>query len=128
MAKRGNPYHDPATGEFSASPDGGTLRYSQMSKKGKAKLRASAQVVSKFDNTGRVTGTKVRNIPTPFQPSTPHAHAVALKTAHELDKDFHRNKDKVAHVDMHNAIAKYTGRVTKLPPGKASAPSGKKRR
>lgn len=142
MAKRGpgNPYHDPKTGEFTSgrsatfssrrhpgdTPEisadthtkGGTLRYSQLSKRERAKLRTSAQVQSTFNNTGQVTGTKVRKIPQFFAESTPHAHAVALKTARELDKDFHRNKDKKAQADMHEAIKKFTGRVTKLPPGK----------
>lgn len=115
MAKVGNPYHDPSTGEFTSGSGGtGTLRYSQMSKKGKARLSASSQVTAVISQ-GKVIRHDPRKIPTPFKPSTPSAHAVAIKTAHALDSDFRRNIDKVAHEQMKAAIEKHQGNITKLP-------------
>jgi hypothetical protein len=98
-------------------------RWSRMPNTAKAKLAASAQFstktkagkVGKLPTLGR---TEPRMIATPFKPSEPSAHAVAIQTAKALDKDFRRAHEKAAEASMRKALAEYKGPITKLPPGK----------
>lgn len=137
MSKVGNPYHDPATGEFSAAP-GGTLRASQLTKQGRAQLAARAQfkqVVS--PHTKKVTGTvpsKVKSDefffinPTGKKGGSIKVYkyhdspaAVALKTARALDRDFQAAEEKKHQADMQAAIAAHKGDITKYPMSKPTA-------
>lgn len=95
-------------------------RWGRMNSTSKAKLTASAQFTTKT-KPGKVgkLPTLVRNSPrmiaTPFQPSEPSSHAVAIQTAKALDRDFHHAREKAAKESMHAALAKSKVPVIKYP-------------
>lgn len=126
MAKPGNPYHDPATGEFTSGPDGGgTLRYSRMGKQARAKI-ATSHFKTRFDSTGKAAGEKPGKYAEGFmKPWKENARAVALKTAKALDRDAHRERDRAADQSIKDAIAKAQVQVTKVPAGVRAIKSNK---
>lgn len=95
-------------------------RWSRMNSTAKAKMTASAQFstktkpgkVGKLPTLGR---TSPRMIATPFQPSEPSSHAVAIQTAKALDRDFHYARNKADADKTKEAIANYKGPITKYP-------------
>lgn len=95
-------------------------RWGRMSSTAKAKLTVSAQFATKqkpgkTGKLGTLGATSPRMIATPFKPSEPSAHAVAIQTAKALDKDFHYARNKAAADSSKAAIAKYAGPITKYP-------------
>lgn len=97
-------------------------RWGRMNSTSKAKLTASAQFNTKTKpgKSGKLPTlgkTGPRMMTTPFEPSEPNTHAVAIQTAKNLDKDFHRERDKANQASMHVALAQSKVSITKLPPG-----------
>jgi hypothetical protein len=98
-------------------------RWGRMNSTSKAKLTASAQFSTKTKpgKSGKMPTlgkTSPRMIATPFKPSEPSTHAVAIQTAKNLDKDFHQAREKKQHAEMKAAIAKHQGVAIKYPPTK----------
>lgn len=97
-------------------------RWGRMNSTSKAKLTASAQfnTKTKSGKPGKLPtlgATGPRMMTTPFKPSEPNSHAVAIQTAKNLDKDFHNQREKVDQAAMHAALAKHNAPITKYPAG-----------
>lgn len=106
MAKKvGNPWHDPETGEFTSAP-GGTMRWSRLSKQGRAKLQVGSRMETLFSQ-GKAYGSRPRKIAEPFQPSKEQVHAVGVKTAKAVDRDFQRAKDKAFFKETKDIVAEF---------------------
>lgn len=113
MAKKvGNPWHDPETGEFTSAP-GGTMRWSRLSKSGRARLQVASRMETLFNSSGKAYGSRPKKIAQPFQPSKEQVHAVGVKTAKAVDRDFQRAKDKAGIAEMKAALAKHLAKHKK---------------
>lgn len=128
MAKKvGNPWHDPETGEFTSAP-GSTMRWSRLSKQGKAKLQMQAQFKTKMAS-GKAYGREPASVqgdekifinPTgtpggsfPVYKYIKSPAAVAIQTAKAVDRDFQRAKDKAGIAEMKAALAKHLAKNKK---------------
>lgn len=95
-------------------------RWGRMNSTSRAKLTASAQFSTKtkpgkVGKQPRLGATSPRMIATPFKPSEPSSHAVAIQTAKALDRDFHHAREKAGKDAMHAALAKSKVPVIKYP-------------
>lgn len=95
-------------------------RWSKMPSTAKANLTSKAQFATKTKpgKVGKLPtlgATSPRMIATPFKPSEPSAHAVAIQTAKSLDKDFRAERDKANKASMHAALAISSVPIVKYP-------------
>ncbi len=116
-----NPNAKPFKNQDPSSPVYTGKRFGRMSSTEKAGLQASAQFSTKTKpgKVGKLPtlgATSPRMMPAGFgEKFEPHGHAVVIQTAKALDRDFHRQREKVDQTAMKEAISKHQGAIVKYP-------------